>query len=280
MWGKVFSAEGVPPAGPERTVPTPPEPVKKSKKKLYVLSGVVAVAAVLIAVVFMLSVIPQGLGETIPYVHSYTVGQTLNYSVSVSLSAAGQQASETGTFGMHIVSFDGENYTIGETTHYEVQGGPSQDSSYTIMLNKDGQIVGGSNLPSNVESVYSMMQGTPNFGLALNRTEITVGETLHIPLNVANSTFSMSGTMNCKVASVENVTVPAGTYKTFKLEISTSDVHVSSQGVDIGMNLNGQVHLEYGTCQLVDLNMQVTANSGGNSMSLTINITLNSDTEG
>jgi hypothetical protein len=279
MRGKVFSAEGVPPAGSEQTVPTPPEPVKKSRKKLYALSGVVAIAAVLIAVLFILSVVPQGLGETIPYVHSYTVGQRLNYSVSASIAMGGQQASETGTFGMHIVSFDGENYTIDETTHYEVQG-RSQDSSYTTILNKDGQIVGGSNLPSNVESVYSMMQGTPNFGLALNRTEITVGETLHIPLNVANSTFSMSGTMNCKVASVENVTVPAGTYKTFKLEISTSDVHVSSQGVDIGMNLNGQVHLEYGTCQLVDLNMQVTANSGGNSMSLTININLTNDTEG
>jgi hypothetical protein len=278
MQEKVFSAEGVPPAGPEQAAPTPAEPVKKSRKKLYVLSGVVAVAAVLIAVVFMLSIVPQGLGEIVPYVHSYTVGQRLNYSFSASIAAAGQQASETGTFGMHIVSFDGENYTIDETTHYEVQG-LSHDLSYTIILNKDGQIVGGLNLPSNVESIYSMMQGTPNFGLALNRTEITVGETLHIPLNVANSTFSMNGTMNCKVDSVENVTVAAGTYKTFKLEISTSGVHVSSQGVDVSLNLNGQVHMEYGTCQLVDLNMQVTANAGGTSVSLTMNINLTSDTK-
>ena len=100
-----------------------------------------------------------------------------------------------------------------------------------------------------------------------------------VPLNMANATFSMSGTMNCKVDSVENVTVPAGTYKAFKLEISTSDLQASSQGVDVSMNVNGQVHMEYGTCQLVDLNMQATESFSGTSMSLTMSVNLTGDTK-
>jgi hypothetical protein len=280
MRGKVFSAEGVPPAGAEQTMPTPVEPVKKSRKKLYELSGVVVVAAVLIILVIMLSVaVPQGLGETIPYVHSYTVGQKLLYGISATVAISGQQVSETGTYGMHIVSFDGENYTIDENTHMEAMG-QSRDTSVTVVMNKNGQTVSGSNLPSNVESVYSMMQVSPNFGLALNATEIKVGETIHVPLTIANSTFSMSGTMNIKVDSVENITVPAGTYKTFKLEVSTSDLHVSTQGVDVSADLNMQVHLEYGTWQLVDLNMKMTTSGGGSSMSLTMNLNLTSDTTG
>jgi hypothetical protein len=155
--------------GKEPTPSAMPRPVRKYRKKSYVLIGVVAVAAVLIAVLFI-SMIPQGLGETIPYGVSYNVGEKLTYSIYVTMNENGQQAVETGSLSMHIVSFDGENYTIGEAVHYEAQG-VSKDYSLTLIMNKAGQLVGGSNLTSEMQSAYSicsMMQGTPGYGLFLN----------------------------------------------------------------------------------------------------------------
>jgi hypothetical protein len=255
-----------------------PEPVRKSRKKLYVLIGVVAVAAVLLAVVFMLSV-PQGLGETIPFGYNYTVGERLTYSISITMDAAAGHVVETGSMNMRIVSFDGENYTIDEAVHYDVQG-VSQDTSFTLIVNKAGQLVGYSNLPSNLQSTYSMIQGTTGVGMALNRTEVRVGETVQIPLNMANSSLTLSGTANYKVGNIENVTVQAGTYKTFKIELSTSDFHISNQGVYMSSSITGELHMEYGTCHVVDLSMQETVTGAGTTVSLTINMTLTGDTEG
>ena len=278
MHRRCFPAESAPPVGQESIPPMPPEPAKKSRKKLYVLIGVVAVAAVLLAVVFMLS-IPQGLGETIPFGYNYTVGERLTYSISITMDAAGRHVVETGSMNMRIVSFDGENYTIDEAVHYDVQG-VSQDTSFTLILNKAGQLVGYSNIPSNLQSTYSMIQGTTGVGMALNRTEVRVGETVQIPLNMANSSLTLSGTANYKVGNIENVTVQAGTYKTFKIELSTSDFHISNQGVYMSSSITGELHMEYGTCHVVDLSMQETVTGAGTTVSLTINMILTGDTEG
>ena len=128
--------------------------------------------------------------------------------------------------------------------------------------------------------MYSMIQGTTGVGMALNRTEVRVGETVQMPLSTGNSSFTLSGTINYKVGNVENVTVPAGTYKTFKIELSTSDLHALDQGVYMSLSITGQLHMEYGTCNLVDLSMQETVTGAGNTVNLTINMTLTGDTEG
>jgi hypothetical protein len=278
MHGKCFLAENVPQVGQEPVPSTPPEPVRKSRKKLYVLIGVVAVAAVLLATVFMLWV-PQGLGETIPYGYDYTVGERFTYNTSIAMDAAGQHVAETGNMNMHIVGFDGDNYTIDEAVHYVVQG-VSQDYSFTIIMSKAGQLVGGSNIPSSMQSMYSMIQDTPGFGLVLNRTTVRVGETVQVPFNVGNSSFSFTGTYNYKVTNIENVTVPAGTYKTFKIEVSTTNLHGTSQGVDVSASITGQLHMEYGTCHLVDLSMQEAMTGAGTTVSMTMSMTLIGDTTG
>jgi hypothetical protein len=88
----------------------------------------------------------------------------------------------------------------------------------------------------------------------------------------------MSGTENLKVGAVQNVTVAAGTYKTFTIEFSTSNFQASSQGVDVDISLNGKVHMEYGTCHAVDFNLQGTETSEGTTMNLEMNMALTADT--
>lgn len=278
MNGKYFLDETAPQVGQEPILPTPPEPARKSRKKLFVLIGVIAVAAVLLAVVLILSV-PQGLGETIPYGYNYTVGERLTYSISITMNGAGTQVSETGNIILHVVGFDGDNYTIDETVHYDVQG-VSSDYSYTIVTNKAGQWVSASNLPPSSQSMYSMMQGMPGVGLALNRTTVREGQTIQIPINISNSSLSFTGTFNIKVGNIENVTVASGTYKTFKIELSSSDVHMMSQGFGMSASLTGQSLLEYGTCHVIDFDMQETVMGMGETVSMSMSMTLTGDTIG
>lgn len=276
-----MNSDNPPPVGQEPVPQMPPpsttEPVKKSRKKLYALIGTVAVAAVLIAVLLVsISQVPQGLGQTIPYGVNYNVGENLTYSLSLTASANGQQVTETGSLTMQIVGFDGENYTINESTNYNVEG--SQYSySYTLIMNKAGQIVGSQNLPSQLQSEYSFIMGSPGNSMFLNRTQIQVGQTMQIPINLNNGTMSMSGTENVKVADIENVTVAAGTYKTFRMDISANNFQVTSQGMTGSVSLNAHVHMDYNTCRVVEFDAQVTSSSEGETVNIAVSMALTSD---
>lgn len=255
--------------GESMAVPVQP---RRSGKKLYALLGVVAVVVVVSVVVFMFF-LPRGLGEMIPYGFNYAAGEQMTYDISITISGAGQTVSETGTMGMHVLSFDGENYTINETMRLVVQG-ISQEASCTVKMNKTAYITDISGLPAETQQMYSMFMGMPGFGGFFDKTQARVGETWQVPLNVGNSSFSMAGTINYRFGEIQNITVPAGTYKTFKMEISTNDAHVSSGSVSMSVNMNGQIHMEYGTCRLVDMNMQESMSSSGMGQTTTASVSM------
>ena len=275
MWGvKVWAESGGSSVSGE---PVPPpasvEPVRKSRKKLYALLGIVLVA-VLISVVVITFFVPRGLGETIPYGFNYAVGERMVYDLSISANAGGQSMLETGTISMEVLSFDGDNYTINETVTLAVQGVQQQEVSFTIGMNKFGQMTDFSGVPSEMQSIYSMFGGVPGFGSAFNKTEARVGESFQLPLDLGNSTFSMSGTINYKFVEVQNVTVTAGPFKIFKVEISTNDVHASISGVSVSLNMHGWIRQEYGTCRPIDMNMETTETASGQGQSITMTISM------
>ncbi len=218
--------------------------------------------------------VPRGLGETIPYGFNYAVGEKMVYDLSMSVNTGGQSISETGTISMEVLSFDGDNYTINETVSLAVQGVPQQEVSFTIRMNKFGQMTDVSGLPSDMQSIYSMFGGVPGFGSAFNKTEARVGESWQLPLDLGNSTFSMSGTINYKFGEVQNVTMAAGPFKIFKIEISTNDVHASISGVSVSLDMHGWVRQEYGTCRPIDMNMETTEIVSGQGQSMTMTISM------
>ncbi len=282
MQWNIFSDSDAQPTVEPEPISQPPiepiEPVGKSRKKLYVLIGAVAVAAVLIAVVLgSIPPVPQGLGEKIPYSLSFNVGENLSYSLSATVNENGQQVTETGNMNMSVVGFDGENYTINEPTHLEAEGIPL-DTSVTLIMNKAGKLVGTSNGPSELQNAYSILQGNTMTPMFFNTSEIQVGQTYQFPISFSNSTMNISGTVNTKVADIENITVQAGTYKTFKLEISTNNFQVTSQGNSATFSMTAQIRMDYTTCHVIDFSLQETGNSEGSTMSLSMYMALTADT--
>jgi opacity protein-like surface antigen len=269
---KMMMAESSgPPVSAEPVPPPPPAPPVKSKRKLYAVLGLVCIAVVVSALLLVFFV-PRGLGETIPYGFNYTVGEKMTYNMSVTTSGAGQSFSETGTVGIDVLSFDGANYTMNETASLSVLG-QSQQFSYTVKMDKSGRIVEISNLPSQMQqmSMFGMM---PGFGFPSNKTEARVGETWQLPLNTNYSGIIMSGTMNYKFGDIQNITVPAGTYRAFRIDFSANNVQASTMGVSVSITMNGQLHLEYGTCRVIDMNMQATENmtQGTQTMTMSMNM--------
>jgi hypothetical protein len=68
----------------------------------------------------------------------------------------------------------------------------------------------------------------------------------------------MTGEVTLKFAGVEDVVVPAGTFKAMKIEITSNTLTFHSDGTSIlkipegtTLQLNGVTYLEQGTCRLV-----------------------------
>jgi len=275
---------GNPPVGEEQAIASEfPETAPRSRRKLFILLGIIAIAAVVSVGLF--AFLPRGLGATIAYApFSSAVGETRMYSTSLSLNALGQSVSGTESEVVEILGFDGENYTIKATGAIDI-GSTSHDFSFTVKMNTLGEVVESSNLTAAEQeafSLYSMisdsLRNAPGFGFFINKTETRVGESWQVPFTAGNSSLSITGTLNIKVGDIQNTTVPAGTFKTFKMEVSSDDLAATVNGVYASGNFNEQVHLEYGTGKLIDMNLHETVNAEGQSMTFTIQTSLTQDT--
>jgi hypothetical protein len=249
-----------------------PEAPKKSRKKLYSIVAVAA-AVILIAVVALVLFLPSGLGETIPYSFSYKPGEKLAYVTNITMSSNTQSVTETGTTTIDVLSFDGEIYTVNETVGYAVYG-MSQQYSFTLMMNKHGQVINSSGIPSEVQQAYPMLGNSPGFGMFINRTEVREGETVTVPLNTSISVINMTGTMYFKFGVIQNYTVTGGTFKTFRTDLTTDNIYITSNGGSMTANMNGQFYMEYGTCKLVDAHIEETASGSASGQSIQMTLTM------
>lgn len=79
----------------------------------------------------------------------------------------------------------------------------------------------------------------------------------------------MTGEITLKFASIENITVLAGTYKTMKIEITSNILNINSDGTSgfassdgETLQVNGTTYIEQATCRLIKADLtQVTTNS-------------------
>jgi hypothetical protein len=107
----------------------------------------------------------------------------------------------------------------------------------------------------------------PGYGSTFPKSEVKVGESWQIPMNSETSGVSLQGTANYKVSEVKTLTVPAGTYNVVKIDITTSNVHLSASSeltdVNLSVTLNGYVYLEKATGRTVQLQIEETVTGLG-----------------
>ena len=73
----------------------------------------------------------------------------------------------------------------------------------------------------------------------------------------------MTGNVTYKFSDIRSLTVPAGTYNVFRMDVSGSNLTASSSTAGVllstNMSLNCQEYFEYGTCWPIDINIQENA---------------------
>lgn len=240
-------------------------------KKLYALGAIVIVIIIVTAFLFS-----SRTAEAIPLSLNYEVGEKMVYVTSAAMTTQRYNATndKTATETMNtnsslildIVGFDGETYTLNNTITVDIQG--------RIVTVPIATKVNQTNYASNflfseaLTLIYNMASDTYDYE-KLTLPQAKVGDSLQIQVKTGNESIGMTGTLTLKFASIENITVPAGTYKVFRIDYYTTDLttraNLQSSLVTINIpepipsNITGQTYLEYGTWRLIKFICQQTA---------------------
>jgi hypothetical protein len=285
---------------------------KKSKrfgKKLYAsIAALIAVAVIVGAVL-----IPQGVAS-IPLNVNYNVGEKMIYTTATSLAldvnnstfpTNGALTSNNVTFSgretLEVLSFDGQFYTLNNTVTMTEGNRPFTYSS-TEKMNKTGYSTILLNLGNTSEEIPdNSFTSNQYLSQLLNKSEVKVGDTVTIPYAsiAANltSNIQVSGDVTLTFKGFQELTVPAGTYKVFEVDLTSNNLMMTMQTslpssensnvltpttVTIKMEMNYQTYIEYNTMRQIQSAMQETSTlqsiALNYTMRTTTNMTLNQDT--
>ena len=263
------------------TAPTP----RKSRKSLYAFGGIIAIVVVASALF-----IPQALGSSIDLGLNYTVGEKMTYlstntvtnqmsntSINMETNPLTQTYNSTGIY--EILGFDGETYTIKLTITSELNG---QTLSIPITTNTSKAQYYNNLLPAGSPAFFLNASDNPTLQAYLTKSQVKVGDTWQFPVRTGNASLGLTGELTLKFSGIQEITVPAGTYKVFVLELSSINLimHISPDNGIISastldnsiLDLNGRTYLEVGTCRLIksELTQQTTTQQPGISGTSTI----------
>lgn len=222
---------------------------------------------------------------TIPLSYSYTVGDNMTYNMTTTVIQFAENMSgnpvgtptvqtQTETINMDVISFDGENYTINETMNIPLSNLNSSISTFlTFAVNKTGYVT----FIMSRAGLQELSSWFGSFVSVFQKNETKVGETWQIPLNTlmpSNSSFVFNGNVTETFGDIQNITVPAGTYRVFNVDASGTNLTMVAnlptplnESISESFTINGQMSLEYGTCRLIDSSLQedISYQTGGQS---------------
>jgi hypothetical protein len=276
MLSKADSAQlAVPPA----TASIPALSNKRPKKRLYALAAGIIAIAVIAALLF----VPQSLGTSIKLGLNYSVGEkmvydTTNivtnqmYNTSINMATSPMTESYNSTSSYEVLSLDGETYTLNVTITSIILG-RTISLPVTTKVNKASYY--NDFLPSGAPQFFSNVSANPTLSAYLAKPEVNLGDTWQIPVSTGNSSLGLTGDLTLKFGGIQEITVPAGTYKVFKIDISSDNLvmHVDLESDILNLNtlnnanlrISGQTYLEYETCRLIksDLQQETTFQATG-----------------
>src|SRR5208337_5175840 len=116
--------------------------------------------------------------------------------------------------------------------------------------------------------LQKLVSWSNNFVPAFEQNETEAGSVWQIPLNgsyqTSNATLVYSGNLTETFSDIQNLAVPAGTYRVFRVDVSASNltmlINNTLQNTPISetFTANGQICLEYGTNRMIEMNMQIS----------------------
>lgn len=278
----VFNLLAMPPESPLTVEQPPIQPAKRRfGKKLYAVLAVLVIVIIVSAAFF----IPQGTTATIPLKVDYVVGEKMVYdstvtvnfdlgsSLGVPLTAPNSTTMNIGQT-IEVTGFDGENYFLNHTMTMNVLDRPVSVSMIEKM-NKTGYSTYLLDLGSIQQEIPSNGLGSNTFlAQLLSKPEVKVGDTVTIPFpSIGTSQYvQTTGDLTMKFSGVEDLTVPAGTYRVFKIDITSNNLKMTLNtptdnstlaaiptNLSMNLDLNYQIYLEYGTLRQIKSTMQETA---------------------
>ena len=270
---------------PESPLPVEQTPIQPAKrrfgKKLYAAVAVITIVIIASAAFF----IPQGTTATIPLSVDYVVGEKMVYDSTLTMTLGSYSLGSTLSLPtqtpnnitlntqqtIDVIGFDGENYLLNHTYSMSILDRP-MSFSVTEKMNKTGY-------SSYLLNLGNTQTEIPQTGIAsdsylaqlLNKPEVKVGDTISVPYPTLNSNVQTTGDLTIKFNGVEDLTVPAGTYKVFRIDIVSNNLKMSldlpetsssivlPSNLSMNLGINYQIYLEYGTMRQIKSTMQVTS---------------------
>lgn len=235
----------------------------------------------MIAVIATALLTPRGIA-IIPLSVNYTVGEKMIYNRAETVTiqilrhnttiAEGQMGPIPGTTSFNstesveVVDFDGEYYTLNHTVTMIMDQWSPISISFVEIVNKTG--FSSYFFSGGTEQLVFNASSNPFVSALLARPEVKVGDTWQVPMSTGNSSFGITGNLTVTFGGIQDITVPAGTYKVFKIDFSSNNLSMNlnvppnATGTNIpttiNMSISGQKYLEYQTCREIESNIEMT----------------------
>jgi hypothetical protein len=194
-------------------------------------------------------------------------------------------ASVNETQSIEVTDFDGEYYTLNHTTTMTLN-----DKPYSISIIEKMNKAGYSTYIFNLGNTS---QEIPNTGITsnsylaqlLSKPEVKVGDSINVPYPGVSSTMGMTGDLTMTFKGFEDLTVPAGTYKVFRIDITSNNLSMNFHptignsslnvptNINMNIDMNYQIYMEYGTMRQIKSTMQETVSYQSATMNYTMHLT-------
>ncbi len=280
MFRRITAVPPLPQAPPQADQQPPaPAPRGRFRKKLFIIPAAVLLIIIVVAAAFF---IPQG-AATIPLNADYVVGEKMVYDTTMSMSldlgsSLGSIAPQSPTTTnidaqqtIEVVGFDGENYLLNHTITMTLLNKPMSISMMEKM-NKTGYSSYFLNIgDTQTEVPQSSLTGNSYLAQLLSQPEVKIGESINVPFPNNSPNIQTTGDLTIKFNDVQDLTVPAGTYRVFRIDIVSNNLKLTVNipqsaassllqgGLIMNLNLSCQIYMEYGTMRQIKSSLQENA---------------------
>jgi hypothetical protein len=292
MFVKTCSVPSDNPSAPVQSSTTI-SPKRKFGKKFYIAFAAVIVAVIIVAALF----VPQG-SAVIPLEVNYAVGEKMVYdTVMTGTFQVDNSTLPSGMIGLgtpsmtlnsqetiEVIDFDGEYYTLNHTTTVTISGKPFSISMLERM-NKTGYSTYMFNFGNtSLEVPNTSVTGNNYLSQLLNKPEVKIGDTITVPFPSPSPLIAVTGDLTITFGGLEDLSVPAGNYKVFRIDIKSNNLKMSlnpptsnssiytSMNISMNTEMNYQIYMEYGTLRQIKSTMQNAMSYHSSMMNYTMNL--------